>query len=43
MDVEGNDVFIGTSKGLAWGVGDGYYAGLKQRPKQVAETRGGVK
>ena len=27
MDVEGNDVFIGTSKGLAWGIGEGYYAG----------------
>jgi ligand-binding sensor domain-containing protein len=43
MDVEGGDVFIGTSKGLAWGIGEGYYGGLKDRPKQVAEIRGGAK
>ncbi len=30
-DVDGNDVWIGTGKGLAWGIGDGYYAGLKER------------
>ena len=42
MDTDGNDVFIGTSKGLAWGVGDGYYAGVRARAKQVAEIRGGV-
>jgi len=41
MDVDGNDVFIGTSKGLAWGMGDGYYAGVKERPRQMAEQRGG--
>jgi len=31
-DIEGNDVFIGTSHGLAWGVGEGYYPRLKERP-----------
>jgi len=41
MDVDGKDVFIGTSKGLAWGIGDGYYAGVKERPRQMAEQRGG--
>ena len=25
----GNDVWIGTSKGLGWGIGEGYYPGLK--------------
>ncbi len=30
-DVDGNDVWIGTGKGLAWGIGEGYYAGLKER------------
>jgi hypothetical protein len=31
-DIEGNDVFIGTSHGLAWGIGEGYYPRLKERP-----------
>ncbi|MBN2369549.1 MAG: regulator [Vicinamibacteria bacterium] len=31
-DVEGNDVFLGTSHGLGWGVGEGYYPRLKERP-----------
>jgi ligand-binding sensor domain-containing protein len=30
-DVDGNDIWVGTSKGLGWGVGDGYYPGTKQR------------
>jgi len=29
IEFDGNDVWIGTSKGLAWGKGQGYYAGLK--------------
>ena len=39
-DIDGNDIFIGTSKGLAWGFGDGYYAGVKERPRQISENRG---
>jgi len=31
-DVDGRDVWIGTGKGLAWGIGDGYYPGLRERP-----------
>jgi ligand-binding sensor domain-containing protein len=31
-DVDGDDVWVGTGKGLAWGIGEGYYAGLKDRP-----------
>jgi ligand-binding sensor domain-containing protein len=31
-DVDGNDIWIGTAKGLAWGIGDGYYPGTKERP-----------
>jgi ligand-binding sensor domain-containing protein len=30
-DIDGDDVWIGTSKGLAWGVGKGYYPRLKTR------------
>lgn len=40
IDVDGSDVFIATSKGLAWGVGEGYYGGLKERPRQLTENRG---
>ena len=30
-DVDGNDIWVGTSKGLGWGIGDGYYPGTKER------------
>jgi len=30
-DMDGNDVWIGTGKGLGWGIGEGYYAGLRDR------------
>ena len=29
-DVDGGDIWIGTSKGLAWGIGKGFYAGLRE-------------
>ncbi|MGC4054231.1 MAG: hypothetical protein QM757_34535 [Paludibaculum sp.] len=38
IDVDGDDVFIATSKGLAWGVGDGYYGGLRERPRALASN-----
>jgi ligand-binding sensor domain-containing protein len=31
-DVDGDDIWIGTGKGLGWGIGEGYYAGTKERP-----------
>jgi hypothetical protein len=31
-DVDGNDIWVGTAKGLGWGIGEGYYPGTKQRP-----------
>ncbi|HEX9187791.1 MAG TPA: regulator [Vicinamibacteria bacterium] len=31
-DVDGDDIWVGTGKGLGWGIGDGYYAGTKERP-----------
>jgi ligand-binding sensor domain-containing protein len=31
VDVDGNDIWVGTSKGLGWGIGDGYYPGTKER------------
>jgi ligand-binding sensor domain-containing protein len=30
-DVDGDDVWVGTAKGLAWGHGEGYYPGLRDR------------
>ena len=41
IDVDGGDVFIGTSKGLAWGIGEGYYSGLRETRKQLSESRKG--
>jgi hypothetical protein len=32
-DIDGNDVWLGTAEGVGWGIGDGYYAGLKERQK----------
>jgi ligand-binding sensor domain-containing protein len=29
VDIDGDDVFVATAHGLAWGVGDGYYPGLR--------------
>jgi len=29
--MDGNDVWIGTGKGLAWGIGEGYYSRVKER------------
>ncbi|MFH0980509.1 MAG: regulator [Planctomycetota bacterium] len=37
-DLDGNDAWVGTSKGLAHAVGEGYYPGL--RPKAGAATAG---
>jgi hypothetical protein len=31
-DFDGNDVWVATSHGLGWGVGEGYYPRLKERP-----------
>jgi hypothetical protein len=31
VDLDGNDAWVGTSKGLAWAVGKGYYKGLRSQ------------
>jgi hypothetical protein len=32
VELDGNDAWVGTSKGLGWARGGDYYAGLKRRP-----------
>lgn len=39
-EFDGNDVWVGTSKGLAWAIGEGYYKGLRNRPADRAGTVG---
>lgn len=39
VDTEGSDIFVGTAKGLAWGIGEGYYPKLKERPRKLAQKR----
>ncbi len=36
VEFDGNDVWVGTSKGLGWAIGEGYYPGLK--PRSLDET-----
>jgi len=45
VDIDGNDAWVGTSKGLGWAIGNGYYAGLRppgrRRVKTTAQTSAG--
>lgn len=36
VDVDGNDIWAATGKGLGWGIGEGYYAGVKDNPAWLA-------
>jgi len=31
VEFDNNDVWVGTSKGVGWAIGSGYYKGLKNR------------
>lgn len=42
-DLDEKDVWVATSKGLAWGIGDDYYAGLRERPLHPAYYAGPAK
>ncbi|MCW5966150.1 MAG: hypothetical protein KIT83_19080 [Bryobacterales bacterium] len=39
VDIDGNDVFVATSHGLAWGIGDGYYPGLRPESTVSQDVR----
>jgi ligand-binding sensor domain-containing protein len=32
VDTDGNDIWVGTGKGLGWAIGTGYYPGVKENP-----------
>jgi len=36
VDIDGNDVWVATGKGLGWAIGSEYYRGLKDRPMHKA-------
>jgi len=39
MDVDGNDVWVATGKGLGWAIGDGYYPGVKENPAWLGHKK----
>ncbi|MCY2986376.1 MAG: regulator [Planctomycetota bacterium] len=39
LDVDGNDTWVGTAKGLGWAIGTGYYPGLKEDPDWVKDAK----
>ncbi|MHC4394224.1 MAG: ligand-binding sensor domain-containing protein [Planctomycetota bacterium] len=41
VELDGDDVWVGTSKGLGWAIGEGYYKGLKNRLVNEAGKTGG--
>jgi len=38
IDHDGNDTWVGTSKGLGWAIGTGYYPGLRKQPDWLASA-----
>lgn len=39
IDVDGDDVFVATAKGLAWGMGEGYFPGLRRNQAESSARR----
>ncbi len=37
LDVDEKDIWVGTGKGLGWGIGNGYFAGVKPNPQWLAD------
>jgi len=38
VDFDGNDVWVGTSKGVGHGIGEGYYPRLRPANASMAQT-----
>jgi ligand-binding sensor domain-containing protein len=38
-DMDGNDAWVGTSKGLGWAIGKDYFPGVKKNPAWLAEKQ----
>jgi len=38
VEFDGNDVWVGTSKGVGWAIGSGYFKGLKDKSIPAAEN-----
>ena len=38
IDHDGNDTWIATGHGLGWASGDGYYAGLQEKPQWLTDV-----
>jgi ligand-binding sensor domain-containing protein len=43
LDTDGNDIWVGTGKGLGWGIGEGYYPGVRENPAWLAPGKMGKK
>ena len=39
VETDGNDVWAGTGKGLGWGIGTGYYPGVKENPAWLTAAK----
>lgn len=39
LDVDGNDLWVGTGKGLGWAIGEGYYPAVRENPGWLAPDR----
>jgi ligand-binding sensor domain-containing protein len=37
-DIDSNDIWIATADGLGWGIGEGYYPGLKQSATTISKA-----
>lgn len=39
LNHDGPDTWVATGKGLAWGIGEGYYAGLQSNPQWLEQSQ----
>jgi hypothetical protein len=39
IEIDGNDIWAGTGKGLGWGIGKGYYPGVRANPDWLRDAQ----